>query len=74
VDVIVLGAGLTVIFAALLILLLALVVGGAGRRGLARALADIDTVYAPGAAQARRTALTGAPPGRNPVGTRSAAR
>ncbi|WP_033345360.1 type II secretion system F family protein [Catenuloplanes japonicus] len=67
-DVIVLGAGLTVIFAALLILLLAVVSGGGGRRGLARALADIDAVYAPGAAQGRRTALSGTPHSRGPLG------
>ncbi|GAB7041284.1 MULTISPECIES: type II secretion system F family protein [Catenuloplanes] len=67
-DVIVLGAGLTVIFAALLILLLTLVLGGADRRGLARALADINTVYAPGAAQGRRTALSAGPAGRPALG------
>ncbi|MDR7279994.1 type II secretion system F family protein [Catenuloplanes atrovinosus] len=68
VDLIVLGAGLTVIFAALLILFLALVVGDTGRRGLARALADINAVYAPGAAHGRRTALSTAPYGRNALG------
>ncbi|GAB7049244.1 type II secretion system F family protein [Catenuloplanes indicus] len=67
-DVIVLGAGLTVIFAALLILLLTLVLGGADRRGLARALADINAVYAPGAAQGRRTALSAGPAGRPALG------
>lgn len=49
IDFAVLGAGLAAVFLGLVTALLTLAFGNSGRDGVARALADIDRVYSPGA-------------------------